>query len=100
MGEASKFLEMQGICAGPKFLFIKLGKWRRSYLGGREEHPTLVNKSETEGFLAQKGLWDLAKNKELQDRGVLPKEEGDVVRENKAMHEEHFLSCWLKKGLA
>ena len=32
----------------------------------------------------------------LQDRGVLPKEEGDVVRE-KAMHEETFQSSWLRK---
>ena len=33
--------------------------------------------------------------KMLQDRGALPKEEGDVVRAHKAMHEENFLSSWL-----
>ena len=31
----------------------------------------------------------------LQDRGVLPREEGDMVREYKAMHEDNFLSSWL-----
>ena len=31
----------------------------------------------------------------LQDRGELPKEEGDVIREYKSMHEEHVLSRWL-----
>ena len=34
----------------------------------------------------------------LQD-GALPKEDGDVVREYKAMHEENFLcSCFRKDG--
>ena len=33
----------------------------------------------------------------LQDRGALPKEEGDVIREFQAMHEEHFLSSWLRE---
>ena len=33
----------------------------------------------------------------LQDKGALPKEEGDVAREYKAMHEEHFPSSWLRK---
>ena len=37
--------------------------------------------------------------KMLQDRGALPKEEGDVVREYKAMHEENFLSSWLRKDV-
>ena len=33
----------------------------------------------------------------LQDRGALPKEEGDVIGEYKAMHEENFLSSWLRE---
>ena len=33
-----------------------------------------------EGFMEQKGLWNLAREKMLQDRGALPKEEGDVLR--------------------
>ena len=44
------------------------------------------------GFTAQKGLRNLAREKMLQDRGALPKEEGDVVREYKAMYEENFSS--------
>ena len=48
-------------------------------------------------FMAPKGLWSLAKEKILQDRGALPKEECDTVREYKAMHEEHFLSSWLRE---
>ena len=37
------------------------------------------------------------KRKMLQDRGALSKEEGDVIREYKAMHEENFLSSWLRE---
>ena len=33
----------------------------------------------------------------LQDRGVLLKEEGDVIREYEAMHKGNFLSSWLKE---
>ena len=46
--------------------------------------------------MAQQGLRDLTRNKVLQDRGALPKEEGNVIGEHKAMHEENFLSSWLK----
>ena len=34
----------------------------------------------------EKGLWNLAR-KLLRERDELPKEEGDAVREDKAMHE-------------
>ena len=37
--------------------------------------------------------------KKLQDRGALSKEEGDVVGEYHAMHEENFLSSWLREDL-
>ena len=47
--------------------------------------------------MAQKGLWNLAREKKLKERGELPKEEGDAVREYKAMHEEIFLSSWLRE---
>ena len=40
--------------------------------------------------MAQKGLWNL---------GAMPKEEGDVIREYNAMHEENFLSSWLREDL-
>ena len=39
------------------------------------------------------------KRKRLQDRGALPREEGDVIREYNAMHEENFLSSWLREDL-
>ena len=32
-----------------------------------------------EGFMAQKGLWNLARENVLQGRGGLPEEEGDVI---------------------
>ena len=39
------------------------------------------------------------REKRLQDRGALPREEGDVIREYNAMHEENFLSSWLREHL-
>ena len=47
--------------------------------------------------MVQKGLWNVAKNKALQDRFALPREEGDAVREYKAMHEENFVGSWLRE---
>ena len=35
--------------------------------------------------------------KVLQDRAELLKEEGDIIREYKAMHENIFLSSWLRE---
>ena len=46
--------------------------------------------------MAQIGLWKMPKKKTLEDRGALLKEEGDLVREYKAMQEEHVLDSWLK----
>ena len=48
----------------------------------REEFQRLLNKFEMEGLMAQKGLWNLAKEKIIKERGELPNEEGDAVREN------------------
>ena len=62
----------------------------------RKEYQRLLNNFEVEGFDA-KGLWNLAREKILRERGALPKEEGDAVREGKAMHEENFLSSWLRE---
>ena len=36
---------------------------------------------------------------DAEDRGALPKEEGDLIRECKAMHEEDFLSSWLREDV-
>ena len=49
--------------------------------------------------MAQKGLWNVAREKMVQERGALPKEEGDVVREYKTMHEVNFLSSWLREDV-
>ena len=34
----------------------------------------------------------------MKGRGELPNEEGDAVREYKALHEENFLSSWLREN--
>ena len=39
----------------------------------------------------------MAKEKIMEERGELPKEEGDVVEQFQAMHEENFLSSWLRE---
>ena len=64
----------------------------------RKEYQRLQKIFEMEGFMAHKRLWNLATEKVLQDRGALPKEEGDVLREYKAMSEEDFLSSWEAEG--
>ena len=33
----------------------------------------------------------------MQDRGALPREGGKVIREYNAIHEENFLSSWLRE---
>ena len=79
----------------------KLVNWCKPELMGTKEHGKIrfVNKFEMEGFMAQKGLWNLAKENILKERGELPNEEGDVVREYKAMHEENFLGSWLREDV-
>ena len=47
-----------------------------------------------EDFMAQKG--NIAKQRMLEDKGALPKEDGDQVRQLKALHEDNFLSRWLR----
>ena len=42
-------------------------------------------------------MWNLVREKVLRERGALPKEEGDVTREYKAMHAENILSSWLRE---
>ena len=49
--------------------------------------------------LAQKGLWNLAGEKRVQERGVMPKEECDVIREYNAVHEGNFPSSWQSEDL-
>ena len=56
----------------------------------RKEFQRLINDFELEGLIALKGLWNLAREKRLQERGAMPEEKGDVIREYNAMHEENF----------
>ena len=35
----------------------------------------------------------------MQGRRELPKEEGHVIREYKAVHEDNFLSSWLREDV-
>ena len=49
----------------------------------RKEYKRLLNNFEMEGLMSQKGLWNLAKEKIMKERGKLPNEEGDAVRECK-----------------
>ena len=77
-----------------------LGKEARSWrIEGqkRKKYQSLPNKFEMEGFIAQNGLWNLVGEKVLRESGKLPEEEGDVIGEYKAMHEEIFLSSWLRE---
>ena len=56
----------------------------------------LVNKFEMQGFMSQKGLWNLAKENILKERRELPQEQSDAAREYKATHEENF--NWVKEA--
>ena len=56
----------------------------------RKEFKRWWNEFEMQGFMTQKGLWNVAKEKMLQDSGALPMGEGDTVREYKVVHEEDF----------
>ena len=47
--------------------------------------------------MAQKGSWNLVREKVLRERGELPKEVGDVITEYKATHDEKCLSSWLRE---
>ena len=62
-----------------------------------KEYQRLLNKFEMESFMAQKRIVEPCWSKDLEERGALPKEEGDASREYKAIHEENFLSSWLRE---
>ena len=54
----------------------------------RKEYMRLLNNFEMEGLMAQKIM---------KEREQLPNEEGNAVKEYKAMHEEDFWSSWLRE---
>ena len=49
------------------------------------------------GFMDQKVLWHIAKTRMLEDRGAPFEKEGDLIREYQTMHDENFLSSWLRE---
>ena len=67
----------------------------------RKEYQRLLNNFEMEGFRKRfhgaKKDCGISLEKRCQDSGALPKEEGDVIRKYKAMHEDNFLSSWLRE---
>ena len=66
----------------------------------RKEYRRLWNKFETGGFIAKKGLWNVARERMLRNSRALPKdEEGDIVTEYKGMHEDNFQSSWLREDV-
>ena len=68
----------QGSCQRGKKTGRLRGKKRRITW---KEYRRLLHDFELEGLMAQKGLWNLAREKRLHDRGALPREECDVIRE-------------------
>ena len=50
-------------------------------------------------FVAQKALWNIARDKKLEDRGAFPEEDGHQLRKYRAMLEENFLSSWLREDV-
>ena len=65
----------------------------------RKECKRLINAFVLEGLMAQKELWNLAREKRSHERDPTPKEECDVIREYNAMQEWNFLSSWLREDL-
>ena len=62
------------------------------------EYQRLPNKFEMVGATAQKGLWNLAGEKILGERGALPKEEGDAIGDHKSMNDFFFEQLVKKNG--
>ena len=49
--------------------------------------------------MAQNELWNVAREKMLEERDALPEEDGNQLREYKALHEENFISSWLRENV-
>ena len=49
--------------------------------------------------MAEKRAKNFAKKRCLEDRGALPEEDGNQLRECRAMHEENFLSSWPREDV-
>ena len=98
--EYGKMLERIQVLEDGRVPAKEARSWR---IEGRKEknHKKRVSEAseqfEMDGFMAQKGQWNLAEEQILRKRGALLKEEGDAIREYKAMHEENFLSSWSRQ---
>ena len=66
--------------------------------GKSEGHQEAMQKA-SGGFMAQEGLWNIVQKRMFEDRGALPREDGDLLWECQATHEENFLSSWLREGV-
>ena len=73
-------------------------KGKKEGLAGRNTKDC-GRKLSLEVFMAHKRLWNIAKKRMLEDSAVLPNEDGNHMRENRAMHEEHFLSSWRREDV-
>ena len=65
----------------------------------RKECKRLREEFEVGGVMAQNGLWNIVKKRMLRDRGAVPKEDGDLLREYQSIHEENFPSIWLREDV-
>ena len=93
-----KFRSLKTAGSLPRMRGIGRLKDKREGSQGKEKGDNGMN-SRRERFMGQKGLWDFDRDKLLQDRGALPEEDGDIVREYKAMHQEHFPCCWPREDV-
>ena len=67
---------------------------KREQLQGKSAR-NLGNNLQTKESWHNEGLWNITKKRILEDRGALPQEEDDLIRECKAIHKEN-LSSWLR----
>ena len=99
--EYGKMLKGIQVLEDGRVLAKEAGSWRvegQKRRMTRKEYQRPLNKFEMEGFMVQQGLWNLAREETLGDRGALPTEEGHVIREYRAMHEEQGKKRKTKKG--
>ena len=70
------------------------GRTEKNYKKGVKE---AVKQFRSERIDGAKRPVECGNRKTMKERGELPNEEGDVVREHKTMHEEDFWSSWLRE---
>ena len=63
----------------------------------RKGYQRLFNKFEMEGLHGAKRVLESRKKQSFARLSALPREEVDTIREFQALHEENFLSSWLRE---